>query len=205
MRWWEQHFGNSTRGRIVALLRRGWRSVDELATALGLTDNAVRAHIATLERDGVVAATGSRRDGTVGKPAVLYGVADDADTLFSSAYAPALSALIAELSERHPEELESLLRGAGHRLARPASGTLAARVGEAVTVLTGLGADAEVARTESGYEIRGHGCALGRAVSTSAETCCMLEQLLSDVTGATVHEHCDRAQKPPQCAFAISE
>ena len=205
MRWWEQHFGNSTRGRIVALLRRGWRSVDELATALGLTDNAVRAHIATLERDGVVAATGSRRDGTVGKPAVLYGVAEEADTLFSSAYAPALSALIAELSDRHPEELESLLRGAGHRLAKPASGTFAERVGDAVSLLTGLGADAEVAETADGYEIRGHSCALGRAVSTSAETCCMLEQLLSDVTGATVHEHCDRDHKPPRCAFAISE
>ena len=205
MRWWEQHFGNSTRGRIVALLRRGWRSVDELAAALGLTDNAVRAHIATLERDGVVAATGSRRDGTVGKPAVLYGVAEEADTLFSSAYAPALSALIAELSERHPEELESLLRGAGHRLAKPASGTFAERVGDAATILTGLGADAEVNQTADGYEIRGHACALGRAVSTSADTCCMLEQLLSDVTGAAVQEHCDRDHKPPRCAFAISE
>jgi predicted ArsR family transcriptional regulator len=75
MRWWEKHFGDSTRGRIVAILRRGWRSVDEIAATLGLTDNAVRAHIATLERDGVVAAAGSRRDGTVGKPATLYGVA----------------------------------------------------------------------------------------------------------------------------------
>src|SRR6185437_5818409 len=83
MRWWERHFGDSTRGRIVAILRRGWRSVDEIAATLGLTDNAVRAHIATLERDGVVAAAGSRRDGSVGKPATLYGVAEGADTLFS--------------------------------------------------------------------------------------------------------------------------
>ena len=103
MRWWEQHFGNSTRGRIVAMLRRGWRSVDELASALGLTDNAVRAHIATLERDGVVASLGARRDGTVGKPATLYGVAEGAETLFSSAYAPALSAFVAEVGTRHPD------------------------------------------------------------------------------------------------------
>jgi len=205
MRWWEQHFGNSTRGRIVALLRRGWRSVDELATALGLTDNAVRAHIATLERDGVVAATGSRRDGTVGKPAVLYGVAEDADMLFSSAYAPALSALIAELGSRHPDELESLLRGAGHRLAKPASGKLAERVGDAMAILTELGADADVEQTPEGYAIRGHSCALGRAVSTSPETCCMMEQLLADVTGATVREHCDREHKPPRCVFTVSE
>ena len=205
MRWWEKHFGDSTRGRIVAILRRGWRSVDELAAALGLTDNAVRAHIATLERDGVVTQTGARRDGSVGKPATLYGVAEGADTLFSSAYAPALSALVAELGSRHPEELESLLRGAGRRLGTPASGTLAERVDTAAALLTELGADADVVATEDGYAIQGHGCALAQAVSSRPETCCMVEQLLAQVTGGEVREHCDRGQYPPRCAFLISE
>lgn len=206
MRWWEKHFGNSTRGRIVAILRRGWRSVDELASVLGLTDNAVRAHIATLERDGVVAPAGERRDGTVGKPATLYGVAEGADTLFSSAYAPALSALVAELGSRHPKkELESMLRGAGHRLATPASGTFAERVGSAAALLTDLGGDADLLVTEDGYEIQGHGCALGQAVSSCSETCCMVEQLLAEVTGAQVREHCDRSHNPPRCGFLISE
>ncbi|HEY5086072.1 MAG TPA: helix-turn-helix domain-containing protein [Gemmatimonadaceae bacterium] len=205
MRWWEQHFGNSTRGRIVAILRRGRRSVDELAAALGLTDNAVRAHIATLERDGVVAQTGARRDGTVGKPATLYGVAEGADTLFSSAYAPALSALVAELGSRYPDELESLLRGAARRLAKPATGTFAERVGDAAVLLTELGADADVVPTADGYAIRGHGCALAQAVSARPETCCMVEQLLAEVTGGTVHQQCDREQHPPRCAFTISE
>ena len=204
MRWWEQHFGNSTRGRIVAILRRGRSSVDELASALGLTDNAVRAHIATLERDGVVAVTGSRRDGTVGKPATLYGVADGADTLFSSAYAPALSALIAELGTRYPDQIQSLLRGAGSRLAKPATGTFAERVGEAANLLTEMGGDADVVQTDAGYEIRGHGCALAHAVSADPATCCMVEQMLSDVTGAQVCEQCDRSQNPPRCAFAVT-
>lgn len=205
MRWWEQHFGNSTRGRIVAILRRGWRSVDELASVLGLTDNAVRAHIVTLERDGVVTPTGSRRDGTVGKPATLYGVAEGADTIFSSAYAPALSALVAELGSRHPDELESLLRGAGRRLARPAKGTFAERVGDAAALLTELGADVDVEETPEGYSIRGHGCTLAQAVSSRPETCCMVEQLLADVMGASVHEQCDRGHSPPRCVFMISE
>lgn len=206
MRWWEKHFGNSTRGRIVAILRRGWRSVDELAATLDLTDNAVRAHIATLERDGVVAATGSRRDGTVGKPATLYGVAEGADTLFSSAYAPALSALIAELESRHPGEVRSILRGAGARLGLRAQGsTLAERVGSAATLLTELGADADVVETDEGFEIRGNGCALGQAVSSHSDTCCMVEQLLAEVTGGTVCERCERGQNPPRCSFLVSE
>ena len=40
---WEREYGATTRGHIVTLLRGGERSVDELATELGLTDNAVRA------------------------------------------------------------------------------------------------------------------------------------------------------------------
>ncbi|HWG34643.1 MAG TPA: helix-turn-helix domain-containing protein [Gemmatimonadaceae bacterium] len=205
MRWWERHFGDSTRGRIVAILRRGWRSVDEIAATLGLTDNAVRAHIATLERDGVVAAAGSRRDGTVGKPATLYGVAEGADTLFSSAYAPALSALIAELESRHPGEVRSILRGAGSRLGPRASGTFAERVDDAASLLTELGADADVVETPEGYEIHGNGCALSQAVSSHPDACCMVEQLLAEVTGGKVCERCERGQKPPRCSFLISE
>ncbi|MEO7104505.1 MAG: ArsR family transcriptional regulator [Gemmatimonadaceae bacterium] len=206
MSWWDNLFGNSTRGRIVAILRRGWRSVDEIAGVLGLTDNAVRAHIATLERDGVIEARGERRDGSVGKPATLYGVAPEAQTMFSSAYAPALTALIAELASRHSEEeLESVLRGAGSRLGKPASGTFAERVGSAAALLTELGGDADVLKTEDGYEIQGHGCALGQTVTCCSETCCMVEQLLTEVTGGEVHEQCDRSQNPPHCAFRISE
>jgi predicted ArsR family transcriptional regulator len=210
MRWWERHFGNSTRGKIVAMLRRGWRSVDELASSLDLTDNAVRAHIATLERDGVVAATGERRDGSVGKPATLYGVAAGADTLFSSAYAPALSALVSELGARYPQQLESILRGAGRRLSGTAasSGTFEERVDGAAAFLTELGADAEVSRADDangGYAIRGHGCALAQTVSTQPETCCMVEQLLAELTGGCVREHCDRSQNPPRCAFLVTQ
>src|SRR3982074_2325099 len=100
MAWWQRQFGKSTRGRVVALLRRGERSVEELAQALGLTDNAVRAHLALLEREGVGRSVAIRRDGTVGKPATLFGVAPASASLFSSAYAPMLSALLAELGER---------------------------------------------------------------------------------------------------------
>jgi predicted ArsR family transcriptional regulator len=45
-------FFTSTRGKIVTLLRRASRTIEELAQALDLTDNAVRAQIATLERGG---------------------------------------------------------------------------------------------------------------------------------------------------------
>ena len=203
MGWWERSSGNSTRGLIVAMLRRGARTVDQIARALRLTDNAVRAQLSALERDGVVEAAGAVRDGSVGKPSTLYTLSVDTDTLFSSAYAPVLAALVAELGSTHPEELEPLLRAAGRRLARPAKGSFSERVEDAAQVLRNLGSDAEVARDEDGFTITGHGCALAQAVSANPAACCVIEQLLADVTAADVRERCDRSEYPPKCRFLI--
>lgn len=208
MAWWQRHFGETTRGRVVALLRRGARSVEDLAGALGLTDNAVRAHLSTLEKDGVVSASGIRRDGSVGKPATLYDIAPAAQALFSSAYAPALAALLSELSERMSSaELETLMRNVGKRLA-PA-GTRATtqdgRVRAAAALLADLGGDADLTKSGDGYTIHAYGCPLAQAVSARPETCRAVEQLLSEVSGAKVREHCDRTHAMPHCRFAIKK
>src|SRR4051812_36032113 len=115
-RRWGQRFFTSTRGRVVALLRRAGSTVDELGRALGLTGNAVRAHIATLERDGLVEQRGVRRGAS--KPAYAYDLTPAAEQLFPKAYVPVLTQLLTLLAERMPPaEYESLLRTTGHRLA----------------------------------------------------------------------------------------
>lgn len=205
MTWWQRYLGKSTRGRIVALLRRGQLSVEELAESLELTDNAVRAHLATLEGEGLVHQAGIRRDGTVGKPATLYGLAPETSVLLSRAYAPVLAALVGELGERMPStQLEELFRAVGRRLSselrRDAS--LDERVRASAAMLTDLGAEADLVRTDAGYEIRGHGCPLGEAVASCPATCRALEELLTEVTGVAVEEQCDRSG-PPSCRFLV--
>ncbi len=206
MAWWQRQQDKTTRNRIIALLRRGQRSVEELAESLGLTDNAVRAQLAALEREKVVQQMGVRRDGTVGKPATLYGIAPDSSALFSSAYSPVLGAVLAELGERMtPKQLEGLMRRAGTRLAAslPAQSNFDQRVRASATFLTGMGADADLVQTNQGYEIRGHGCLLSDAVKECPATCAILEQLLREVTHGEVTERCDRSGAP-SCRFLIS-
>src|SRR5260370_27669283 len=107
-----QRFFASTRGQIIILLLRSSRTVDELAQALNLTDNAVRAHLATLERDGVVHQRGVRRGS--GKPASIYELAPEAEQLFPKAYGPVLEHVLEILSERLPtDDVESLMREVG--------------------------------------------------------------------------------------------
>jgi DNA-binding transcriptional ArsR family regulator len=77
---WNRQFFAGTRGRIITLLRRSSRTVDELAQALGLTHTAVRAHLAALERDGMVQQRSERRGSR--KPSSVYDLAPAAEYLF---------------------------------------------------------------------------------------------------------------------------
>src|SRR5258705_1525748 len=125
-------FIDGTRGRLVALLRRGARTVEELAQSVELTDNAVRSQLTSLERDGLVRQDGVRRGAGAGKPAVLYELHPDAEPLLSAAYPPVLTALIDVLVESLPRERsDELLRTVGRRLAEgtgeEARGTLEER------------------------------------------------------------------------------
>ncbi len=192
----------------MALLRRGHRSVDDLAAELGITDNAVRAQLLSLARDGVVTDAGPRREGLVGKPPTFYGVADDAEVAFSSAYAPTLATLLEVLGERHTHaQLNALMREVGKRLGAKAdssASTLGARVNAAVAFLGELGAVADIERDGKSFVMRGYGCPLATAVRARPEACRAVEQLLAETTRADVHEQCDRTDGHPRCSFKIS-
>ena len=205
-----RRFWETTRGRIVALLRRAARTVDELAGALGLTDNAVRLHLGTLEREGIVRPAGVRRDGGVGKPATLYEVAPEAEPAFSHAYLPFLATLLDTLGDRMtPAELESVMRDVGRRLAaaQPASGApadLVQRTALAARILEALGGVATVEEEDDGLRIRGCGCPLSVAVGRRAEVCVAVQTMLAEVTGAEVTERCDRDAARSTCHFVVA-
>ncbi|AHG88374.1 regulatory protein ArsR [Gemmatirosa kalamazoonensis] len=209
MRRTDERGAVSTRARLVALLRRGRRSVEELAAALGLTDNAVRAQLQTLQREGIARAAEQRRDGSVGKPATLYDIEPAAEPAFSRAYAPVLTALLAELRKRGDAgDVEVLLRRVGRDLAaEAASGPTArpeVRARRALAVLSALGGEADLERTPDGFAIRGHGCPLSAAVCVEPNVCAAVEELVGAVAGAPVREHCDRTGERPRCSFHIA-
>jgi predicted ArsR family transcriptional regulator len=203
-----RRFLETTRGRIVGLLRTGAATVEDLARSLGLTDNAIRSHLATLERDGLIRQDGVRRSPGAGKPATVYEIHPEAELLFSRAYAPVLAALLDELAIQLPAERSNeLMRGVGRRLAnmvgRPPAGDLGARVEGAVALLNSLGGAAQLDRTDDKYVIRGcGGCPLSAATSRRPELCQALESLLAEYVGAPVQECCDRGERP-RCHFEI--
>ncbi len=201
---WDQRFFASTRGRIVALLRRASRTVEELAQALGLTDNAIRAHLASLERDGLVRQEGVRRG--VRKPSYAYDLTPEADRLFPKPYAPVLGQLLDVLAERlEPAEVEALLRAVGRRLVPgevARAGDLPARLDVAVAALNELGGLAELEEGEGAFVIRGYSCPLAAVTPGRPGVCKLAETLVAEVAGVPVRECCDRGERP-RCRFEV--
>ena len=204
----DEKFFKSTRGQVVTLLRRSGRTVEDLARALDLTDNGVRVHLATLERDGIVRQRGSvRRSGGGGKPAYVYELTQEAEDLFPKAYEPALRRLLDVLSDQlGPEESEALLRSVGRRLAeehyKRADGAHA-RLESAVEALNELGGLAELEERDGAVVIRGYSCPLAGVTPAHPEVCRMAETLLTELAGVPVHERCDRGERP-RCCFEIA-
>src|SRR3990170_2219475 len=79
---------NSPAGKVLAQLRHGPTTVERLAKALLLTDNAVRNQLRKLENLGLATRTGTR-PGT-SKPSALYGITLEGQVQFSTMYLPVL-------------------------------------------------------------------------------------------------------------------
>ena len=190
------------------MLRRGGRTVEELAEAVGLSNNGVRAHLATLERDGLVTQQGSVRSSSGGgKPAYIYRLTPEAEGLFSKAYEPVLGGLLDVLSEGlGSEESEALLREVGRRIAerrKVPDGGVRARLEEAVATLNELGGLAELEEHDGSFLIRGYSCPLVAVTPDHPEVCRMAETLISELAGAPVREQCDR-EIEPHCCFEVT-
>ena len=201
----DKRFFGSTRGRLVTLLRGTTKTVNELAAELELTDNAVRAHLLSLERDGLIRQSGIQRGKR--KPHFAYELTDEAEHLFPKAYDALLNQLIAVLKGRlTPLALEEVLREVGRSLAAQAAGEkngeMDHRIGRALSALEAIGGAARVEKDNEKLVICSESCPLATAVAEHPEVCRLAETLLSEIIGVEVREHCDR-EGSPRCRFEV--
>lgn len=201
-----ERFFDSTRGRIVTLLRGGTKTVNDLTQELGLTDNAVRAHLLSLERDGLVRQSGVQPGHR--KPHFAYELTAEAEHLFPKAYDALLNQLITVLKDRlSSNDLDQVLREVGRSLAAQGAGSsregsLEQRARKALQVLEALGGSATIEQDGKGFILRSGSCPLAEAVSTHPEVCKLAEELVAKIVGTPVQEQCDR-EAFPRCRFVI--
>jgi predicted ArsR family transcriptional regulator len=203
---WNKRFLVSTRGRIIGLLRSSSRTVNDLAEALQLTDNAVRSHLSTLERDGLVQQSGVRPG--LRKPHAVYALTAEAEQLFPKAYAPLLNQVFDVLGESLPPDvLEAVLYEVGRRIASPylpaAQGKERAERLELVQkVFSELGGLAAIERQDDRLFVSGDSCPLAAVSAVHPEVCRLVETLVAEIVG-TPARVCCKYETTPQCCFEI--
>ena len=203
---WRTRLLESTRGQILQLLRVKDRTVNELAGALRLTDNAVRAHLTSLERDGLVCQSGIQHG--FRKPHATYALTAEAEQIFPKAYGTLLDILLTVFSKKLSDrELRAGMREAGRKIAAAhrrgvEDKSRKQRIETALAVLKDLGGSATLHESGGKHFIRGNGCPLAAATSRHPEACLIAESLLTEIIGASVKERC--VQGPtPSCCFEI--
>ena len=189
---------------LLRLLRRTDQSIAALAGQLGLSDNAVRTHMAALERDGLVEPAGTQRD-TGGKPARMYTLTRRGEELFPKAYAAVLGALAEEIARQEGSgRAIELLRAVGQRIgAGTPAGDPESRVALAADSLKRLGGDVTVTREAEGWRIQGFGCPLSQVTGSHPQVCELVRALVEEISGRPVVECCDRSGRP-RCGFQVA-
>ncbi|MEO6970592.1 MAG: ArsR family transcriptional regulator [Chthoniobacterales bacterium] len=203
---WRKRLMGSTRGKILDLLRAGDQTVNELAADLRLTDNAVRAHLLTLERDGLIHQSGTQPG--FRKPHVTYALTPEAEQIFPKSYGVLLDLILIVISRQlSPKELRAAMREVGKRIAdnhlvEIKGKSRKQRIETALRILKDLGGAASFEESEGKRFIRGNGCPLAAATSRHPEACLIAESLLSQIIGAPVKERCAHGSAP-SCRFEI--
>ena len=204
----KQLLDGSSRGRIVGILQRGGLTADEIASKLGLTASAVRAHLTAMGRDGLVQRAGQRAGTT--RPSQVFELTPEVEQLLSGAYLPLLIELVRQSATRFKaNQFEQLLRSTGRGLAATlprivSDEPIAERVSAVCALMNDqFGSTMKVEKANGHYTLKGHGCPLAALTGSHPAVCLAIESLIGALLDADVRECCDREQRP-QCCFHVA-
>jgi predicted ArsR family transcriptional regulator len=203
----DQNLFSTTRGRLLLLMCRGPRTVNELAAELSVTDNAVRAQLANLQDGGLVRQVGLRPG--VRRPHVDYELTPKARRLFPGAHEPVLRTLVDVLEDRLPAtQTRSLLKEVALRLVAAWVGELREReprrrADELLGKLKDIAPGISLEEHPDLLRVRACGCPLASLTGSHPGVCGVLSEVLGDVLGTAVRDRCDRDESP-QCCFEVT-
>src|SRR5438874_10036085 len=181
---WRERLFKSTRGKLLELLRTRECTVNDLAEALRLTDNAVRAHLGSLERDMLVVHSGMKRGFRT--PHTTYALGPEAEQLFPKAYGRLVSLLMSIFSRQiEPRNLRAGMRAAGRTVAQEHLRELKGksrrqRLDAALRILRELGGAATFREEDGKHFIYGSGSPIAAATANHPEPRLLAEWRLTN-------------------------
>ena len=198
-----------TRKVILEFLKRnGQASLDQLAREVGVVPMTVRAHLAILERDGLVCYEEERRK--VGRPRFVYSLTPQAQDQFPKSYDTLcnriLDALTSSPSGVDASQLSDRVaqKWADEHADQMAGKCLEERVRAMAAIRTEEGAMASCSKTSDGYVIDQCHCPASCVAQRHPEIICAAEmKYIQRLVGAPVERASWRVEGGKTCSYHI--
>ncbi len=195
---------NSAAGKVLAELRHGPRTVEQISTSLRLTPNAVRNQLRKLQDAEFAVRSGARAGAS--KPSALYAITLEGQIQFSTLYLPVLTQFLQVAEGKcSGTQLESFMTETGKSLASRYSkptGALDDKVRSAARLLKSFGGITEVHARDGSMTIKSLTCPLSALTAENAAACKVLEGFLEQYLSAAVRVCCSRNEEP-KCCFEV--
>jgi len=200
---------STTRRQIITLLRtEGGLSVGDLSGRIGITEMAIRRHIATLERDALIYPTTIRQP--MGRPAKVYQLTEEADEMFPKNYHALTLDILEDLASVDGEEkIQRLFEHRENRLVVKYLDLMAGKpLEERVAILAELqNSKGYLSKWESKgdgtYEIVEYNCPIAQVSKLYPQTCACETNVFRRVLDADVNRTECLAEGGACCVFKI--
>jgi predicted ArsR family transcriptional regulator len=205
---WNPRLFLTTRGNVLLLLKKqGACTVAHLSQQLKLTPNAIRQHLSAMERDNLVTHQSVKTGPS--KPALVFSLTSQAESLFPKQYESLLLDLLQELLKKEGSaSVRHMLSQLGHRAAEKHRGRLVhlafeEKIEEVGRIMEEGGSITEWEHLEEGLVMRDFNCPYAVLARAHPEACevqrSFLQQLLEP---ARVDIACLRQET--RCQFQIN-
>jgi predicted ArsR family transcriptional regulator len=201
----------STRSRLLQMLKtQGNCSISEMAKAMGITEMAVRRHIQTLEREGLIRASLVRQ--AMGRPSYRYALTEEADDLFPKNYPQLTLDLLSELEELPDgtQVIDRLFEGRRDKLEnrfldRMMNRTLEERVAQlsAIQNAGGYMTKWEPGEEAGAFKLYEYNCPVAQVANRYRQACHCERQLFERLLDANVERTECLADGGTRCTYAI--
>lgn len=202
---------SSTRKVLLTMMKmNGPLAVSEMAKQLGITEMAVRRHLNTLERDGLVEAKISRQ--AMGRPSHLYSLTVASDDLFPKNYHLLTLDLLHELyAEAGTEQISRLFAGRRKKMLekygpRMEGKSLEERVAELSEIQNASGYMANWQKNEDGgFTFNEFNCPITQVANQYEEACKCEQSLFRTLLNAEVERTECMTKGGCKCSYVIKE
>lgn len=172
-------FGGTRKSIMINLLSKDTNSVD-LAKKIGINESAIRRHLETLEKEGLVYSTFERHKR--GRPKKIFFLTAYGKTFFPRKNKTFLSLLVQNIMQRYgKEEMETLMSLIARDfvdllVTKEIKGNLSSRLEQLIQLLNDYGFFASLSKRGNKYIIEYHNCVFGDLVPQFGVYLCKIDE-----------------------------